>query len=277
MGGARVGSSCGRRPASRQCGATAAVRRRRPAPPEPTRRDDGSRRLQMASPAETAAMRRALELAAPRRRAAAAPTRASAACCSTPTARSSARATTAAPARRTPRSTPWPPPGPARRRRDRRRHPRAVQPHRPDRSVRRRAARGRGRAGSSSRQADPNPVAAGGADRLRAAGVDVEGGLLDDEAPRLNEAWRSPCAHGRPFVTWKLADDAGRPRGRRRRDQPVDHRARRPAPTCTRCARQCDAVLVGTGTVLADDPRLTARDRWQRRTRLPRDGSRCAS
>ena len=51
---------------------------------------------------------------------------------------------------------------------------------------------------------DPNPEAAGGLERLRAAGVEVE---LDDrfEARRQNEAWRTWKALGRPFVTYKAA------------------------------------------------------------------------
>ncbi len=51
--------------------------------------------------------------------------------------------------------------------------------------------------------ADPHPVAAGGAGVLRAADVDVEGGLLQAEAERLNEAWLHSVRRGRPFVIWK--------------------------------------------------------------------------
>ena len=54
-------------------------------------------------------------------------------------------------------------------------------------------------------QTDPNPVAAGGSATLRAAGVEVEGGLLADEAEALNVAWTFAVTHGRPFVTWKAA------------------------------------------------------------------------
>ena len=51
---------------------------------------------------------------------------------------------------------------------------------------------------------DPNPKAAGGLDRLRAAGLEVE--LLDSpEARRQNEAWRTWTSLGRPFVTYKAA------------------------------------------------------------------------
>ena len=54
-------------------------------------------------------------------------------------------------------------------------------------------------------QSDTNPVASGGAVALRAAGVEVEGGLLLDEARALNRAWTFAVEHGRPFVTWKFA------------------------------------------------------------------------
>ena len=54
-------------------------------------------------------------------------------------------------------------------------------------------------------QPDPNPIAAGGADRLSAAGVDVVRGVLEDEARAINEAWTFAVEQGRPMVTWKVA------------------------------------------------------------------------
>src|SRR3954447_3747811 len=54
-------------------------------------------------------------------------------------------------------------------------------------------------------QADTKPVATGGADALRAAGVDVEGGLLAGQARALNREWTFAIESGRPFVTWKFA------------------------------------------------------------------------
>ena len=64
---------------------------------------------------------------------------------------------------------------------------------------------------------DPNPAMAGGAERLRRAGVDVE--IADSfTARRQNEAWRTWVSAGRPFVTYKVATTLdGRvtvPRGR---------------------------------------------------------------
>ena len=54
-------------------------------------------------------------------------------------------------------------------------------------------------------QGDPNPVATGGAARLREAGIDVEQGLGLADARALNRVWTFAVEHGRPFVTWKFA------------------------------------------------------------------------
>jgi diaminohydroxyphosphoribosylaminopyrimidine deaminase / 5-amino-6-(5-phosphoribosylamino)uracil reductase len=103
---------------------------------------------------------------------------------------------------------------------------------------------------------DPNPVAAGGADKLRAAGVEVE--LADwFEARQLNEAWRTWVTLGRPFVTYKAAvtlDGRVAVPGRRW----VTGEASRRLVHELRAAS--DAVAVGRGTARADRPRLDARD-----------------
>ena len=54
-------------------------------------------------------------------------------------------------------------------------------------------------------QRDTNPVATGGIDTLLAAGVEVEVGLLADQARAVNRVWTFAVEHGRPFVTWKFA------------------------------------------------------------------------
>jgi diaminohydroxyphosphoribosylaminopyrimidine deaminase/5-amino-6-(5-phosphoribosylamino)uracil reductase len=104
--------------------------------------------------------------------------------------------------------------------------------------------------------ADPNPKAEGGAQRLRAAGVDVE--LLDlPEARRQNEAWRTWVALERPYVILKLASTVdGRVAVPGRRW--VTGEASRRRVHELRAA--VDAVAVGMGTVRADAPRLDARD-----------------
>ncbi len=108
-------------------------------------------------------------------------------------------------------------------------------------------------------QPDTNPVATGGAAHLRHAGVDVEGGLLADEARRVNRAWTFAVEQGRPFVTWKLATTIDG------RSAAADGTSRwvssPPARRDTHRLRALsDAILVGTGTVLVDDPQLTVRD-----------------
>ena len=108
-------------------------------------------------------------------------------------------------------------------------------------------------------QPDANPVAAGGADALRAAGIDVEGGLLLDEARHLNRAWTFAVEHGRPFVTWKFATTLdGRSAATDGTSRWVSSRAAR--LDTHRLRARCDTILVGTGTVEVDDPELTVRD-----------------
>ena len=104
--------------------------------------------------------------------------------------------------------------------------------------------------------ADPSAEARGGAERLRAAGVEVE--LLDlAEARRQNEAWRTWAALGRPHVTLKLAvsvDGRAVVPGRRWVTGPQARRR------VHELRASVDAVGVGMGTVRADAPRLDARD-----------------
>ncbi|MDX6516119.1 MAG: diaminohydroxyphosphoribosylaminopyrimidine deaminase [Gaiellaceae bacterium] len=103
---------------------------------------------------------------------------------------------------------------------------------------------------------DPNPLAGGGLEQLRAQGVEVE--LADSfEIRQVNEAWRTWIAQGRPFVTYKVAatvDGRVTVPGRRW----VSGEASRRRVHELRAA--VDAVAVGMGTVRADDPRLDARD-----------------
>ena len=106
--------------------------------------------------------------------------------------------------------------------------------------------------------ADPNPVAGGGAAELTAAGIDVEAGLLADEAERVNEAWLTYVRMGRPFVTWKYAASLDG------RTAAVDGSSRwitspESRADVHRLRASSDAVLVGSRTVLADDPQLAVR------------------
>jgi diaminohydroxyphosphoribosylaminopyrimidine deaminase/5-amino-6-(5-phosphoribosylamino)uracil reductase len=103
---------------------------------------------------------------------------------------------------------------------------------------------------------DPNPVAAGGIEKLRAAGIDVD--LLEsDDARRQNEAWRTWKTLGRPFVTYKAAVTLdGRVSAPGKRWISGDESRR----LVHELRAASDAVAVGMGTVIADAPRLDARD-----------------
>ena len=108
-------------------------------------------------------------------------------------------------------------------------------------------------------QPETNPVAAGGAATLRSAGVEVEGGLLRDEARLVNRAWTFAVEHGRPYVTWKFATTLdGRSAAADGTSRWVSSpEARRDTH---RLRALCDVMLVGTNTVEVDDPELTVRD-----------------
>jgi diaminohydroxyphosphoribosylaminopyrimidine deaminase/5-amino-6-(5-phosphoribosylamino)uracil reductase len=127
---------------------------------------------------------------------------------------------------------------------------------------------------------DPNPKVSGrGFEKLRAADVHVEVGLLEAEARRLNEAFARYIRHGVPLVTLKSAmtldgkiapppaaqlnHAAGTPAGRW-----ITGEAARAHVQQQR--HQSDAILVGVGTILTDDPLLTDRSGNPRRRPLLR-------
>ena len=102
---------------------------------------------------------------------------------------------------------------------------------------------------------DPNPEAAGGVERLREEGVEVE--LVDSFTARAQtEAWRTWVTRRRPFVTWKVAVTLdGRVAVPGTRWISGEDSRRRVHELRARS----DAVAVGMGTVRVDDPRLDAR------------------
>ncbi|MFG6446544.1 bifunctional diaminohydroxyphosphoribosylaminopyrimidine deaminase/5-amino-6-(5-phosphoribosylamino)uracil reductase RibD [Microbacterium sp. P07] len=106
--------------------------------------------------------------------------------------------------------------------------------------------------------ADPNVPAAGGAERLRAAGVEVEGGVLADDARTLLDGWLAVQRLRRPHVTVKWAQSLD---GRAAAADGTSRWITGPAARedVHRRRAQADAIVVGTGTLLADDPALTAR------------------
>jgi diaminohydroxyphosphoribosylaminopyrimidine deaminase/5-amino-6-(5-phosphoribosylamino)uracil reductase len=106
---------------------------------------------------------------------------------------------------------------------------------------------------------DPHPVAAGGAEQLRGQGVIVDVGVCEAEGRELNAPFLHAVTSTRPWVTLKLATSV---------DGAIADHTRRPGwltgpearAEVHRLRAQHDAVGVGMGTVLADDPALTVRD-----------------
>jgi diaminohydroxyphosphoribosylaminopyrimidine deaminase/5-amino-6-(5-phosphoribosylamino)uracil reductase len=107
---------------------------------------------------------------------------------------------------------------------------------------------------------DPNPLVSGkGFAELRAAGIEVDVGLLGAEAARLNRAFTIVQTDGRPMVIAKVATS---------RDAKIAAAPGTRTPLTSREANRrtqrlrasVDAIGVGSGTVLADDPQLTVRD-----------------
>lgn len=107
---------------------------------------------------------------------------------------------------------------------------------------------------------EPTELAGGGADRLRAAGVDVELGAEQGEAEAgALASWLTGVREHRPYVVWKVAATLdGRVAAADGSSRWITGEPARAA--VHRLRATCDAVLVGSGTVLADDPQLTVRD-----------------
>ncbi|ROT26547.1 bifunctional diaminohydroxyphosphoribosylaminopyrimidine deaminase/5-amino-6-(5-phosphoribosylamino)uracil reductase RibD [Micromonospora sp. HM5-17] len=106
---------------------------------------------------------------------------------------------------------------------------------------------------------DPNPVAAGGAETLRDAGVEVEVGVRAAEAEAGNLAWLTAVRRGRPYLIWKYAATLdGRIAAADGTSMWITSEASRIDVHALRGT--VDAVIAGVGTVLADDPRLTVRN-----------------
>lgn len=106
---------------------------------------------------------------------------------------------------------------------------------------------------------DPGEASGGGAKRLAAAGIDVERGVLADEVGAELEPWLTAVRRGRPWVTVKWAATLdGRMAAADGSSQWITGPVARAA--AHRLRADSDVVLTGTGTVLADDPAMTARD-----------------
>jgi len=105
---------------------------------------------------------------------------------------------------------------------------------------------------------DPHPLGAGGATRLRAAGIEVTVGVLAEEAAHPMRAWLHTVRTGRAYVTWKVAATLdGRTAAADRTSRWITGPAAR--ADVHRLRGTVDVIAAGIGTVLADDPHLTAR------------------
>jgi diaminohydroxyphosphoribosylaminopyrimidine deaminase/5-amino-6-(5-phosphoribosylamino)uracil reductase len=106
---------------------------------------------------------------------------------------------------------------------------------------------------------DPNPEAGGGADELRDAGVEVVDGVeAHAAAGGALRPWLHAMRTGRPYVTWKFAATLdGRSAATDGTSQWITSEEARADVHALRASR--DAIVVGTGTILLDDPRLTVR------------------
>lgn len=112
---------------------------------------------------------------------------------------------------------------------------------------------------------DPNPVARGGIERLRAAGIEVTAGVEEDAARALNAAFFHRHEQDSTFVALKLAISLdGRLSARAGERTAITGPAANDAVQSLRAG--FDAILIGAGTARADDPLLTARGTPQPRT-----------
>ena len=105
---------------------------------------------------------------------------------------------------------------------------------------------------------DPGHSSGGGAQTLRGAGVEVDSGILAEEVNEQLHDWMRSAKLGRPFVTLKWASSLdGRAAAEDGTSQWISGEAARERVHVQRS--ESDAIVVGTGTILADNPSLTAR------------------
>ena len=106
---------------------------------------------------------------------------------------------------------------------------------------------------------DPNTVASGGAAALKAAGIEVVAGVGEDEASYSNRAWLTKILQGRPFITWKVAATLdGKVAAADGTSKWITNEASR--ADVQKVRRSVDAIMVGTQTVIADNPYLVPHD-----------------
>ena len=105
---------------------------------------------------------------------------------------------------------------------------------------------------------DPNVVATGGADVLRAAGIKVVDGVLAKEASYANRAWLTKIEKSRPYFVWKVATTLdAKIAASDGTSKWISNEVSR--KDVQRLRRESDAILVGTNTVVSDNPHLIPR------------------
>ena len=105
---------------------------------------------------------------------------------------------------------------------------------------------------------DPNSHAAGGEEVLRSAGITVQSGICEKEAAYSNRAWLMKIAKTRPYFTWKVAATLdGKVAALDGSSKWITNTESRHDVQILR--RSVDAILVGTNTVIVDDPHLMPR------------------
>jgi diaminohydroxyphosphoribosylaminopyrimidine deaminase/5-amino-6-(5-phosphoribosylamino)uracil reductase len=105
---------------------------------------------------------------------------------------------------------------------------------------------------------DPNAVASGGADVLRAAGIKVIDGVMAKEASYANRAWLTKIKKNRPFFIWKVATTLdAKIAACDGTSKWISNETSR--SDVQRLRRESDAILVGTNTVVVDNPNLIPR------------------
>ena len=123
---------------------------------------------------------------------------------------------------------------------------------------------------------DPNPVAAGGGEYLRASGVEVEHGLLESEAAFDNRAWLTKIAKQRPRISWKIASTMdGKVAAADGTSKWITSELARADVALLRS--QVDAIVTSTATVKADNPLLTSKGAGQNPVRIVMGGAEIAS
>jgi len=105
---------------------------------------------------------------------------------------------------------------------------------------------------------DPNPIAAGGAERLRGAGIKVISGTAEVQSRHENRAWLTKIEKNRPRITWKIASTMdGKVAAADGSSKWITGELAR--ADVAKIRSQADAIVTSTATVIADDPLLTSK------------------